>query len=103
MKKWEMDVAYFPTMNDEETQIVNMVYTELQKFLRSAPPEVNTQHTLIAMTMMMIGSAALAGLTKDVIAEQFTKIGNAINTGDYDNYIQQTKLLNEQPPTDTKQ
>jgi len=45
----------------------------------------------------------MSGVPEEVIADHFANIGNAIVSGDYDDYIQQTKLLNEQPPTDTMQ
>ncbi len=96
-------MAHSSVMSREETQIVHLVYTKLQQLMASAPPEVNVRHFLTAMTMMLIGQAAISGVPEEVIADHFAKIGNAIVNGDYDNYIQQTKLLNEQPPTATKQ
>ena len=101
-----LDVAEFRKMSELELLVVMAIYADLQGFCaRFNDPlgDVSVQQVLTATVLMQIGQASMAGMTNKAIAEQFGKIGKSIIDGDYNDFIEQTRLVNTQPPTDTVQ
>ncbi len=91
----------FPKMSDEETNSVNLVYSEIQATLSRFELDVNVGHVLTALTLLTIGLAAGSELTREDIADQFDKLSQELLNGHYDDFIQKTILLNA--PTDDPQ